>query len=271
MVKKLLLLSLLVSNLLAQSLQSQIVSMMGQANYQRNRGLVNILFKDKSAYETNGRVDLQKVSKILEENSLLDLKLRKREDIKLSFATKEQNTLLFIKLVKEVLSSVGYSSVLTTKAMRDASGFLWQVQLKSSTMIPPSLIAKAFKERSAYITKIKRISQTNYRYNIDIYNAKIKSIQPQPNEQMRLKKPLNPYWIDIYGAKSIKIASLGANRWHPYIVFYDSNLKILDNYAKERRSYNITLKVPRNARYIKISDLYTLQNIKRGLKITVSK
>ena len=162
-------------NLSAQSLQSQIVSMIGKANYQRNRGLINILFKDRASYETNGRLDLQKVSKILEENSLLDLKLQKREDIKLSFATKEQNTLLFIKLVKEVLSSVGYSSVLTTKAMRDASGFLWQVQLKSSTMIPPSLIAKAFKERSAYILKIKRVSKTNYRYDIDIYNAKIKS------------------------------------------------------------------------------------------------
>ena len=40
---------------------------------------------------------------------------------------------------------------------------------------------------------------------------------------------------------------------------------------KERKSYNASLKIPRASKYVKISDLYTLENIKRGLKIHIRK
>ena len=53
--------------------------------------------------------------------------------------------------------------------------------------------------------------------------------------------------------------------------FYDKDLKIIDNYTKERKSYNVSLKIPSGAKYVKIGDLYTLENIKRGLKIKIQK
>jgi len=271
LVKSVVLVFLIIVNLSAYSLEGQIVSLLGKGNYRQNRGLIEVLFKDKAAFLKNGKADLAKVSKVLKENNLLHLSLPRRMHIQLSFATKERNSLLFIKLVKEVLSSAGYSNTLTTKAQKDSSGFLWQVDIVSSSMIDPSLIAGAFDTRGATVTKIKRVSPSNYRYDIDIRGANVKAISPPINQELRLKKPLNPYWIRLGSARSAKIVSLAGNRWHPYVVFYDSNLKILGNYTKAGRSYNITLKVPRGASYLKIADLYTLQNIKRGLKITLVK
>jgi len=261
----------LLSNLGAYSLEKDIISLMGKSSYHSNKGLISVLFKDKRAFLRGSEADLVKVTKVLKENDLLDLKLKHTSDIELSFATHQKNALLFIKLIKEVLSSSGYSKTLTTKALRDDSGFLWRVKLKSGQMIDPYLIASELEKRGAIATKIKRQSKDRYRYNIDISDAHVKAIKPELDKEMILKKPLLAYWIDVFGAGIIKIVSKAGNAWHPYVVFYDSNLKIISNYTKERKSYNISLKIPKNARYIKISDLYTLQNIKRGMKITVRK
>ncbi len=245
---------------------------MGKDSYHANRGLISVLFKDKAKFIKNsGDANLLAVTKTLRENDLITLELKHISHIRLSFATKQKDALLFIKLVKEVLASLGYSHTLTIKARQDSSGFLWQIELRSTKMIDPYLIVSEFEKRGAEVTKIRRKSADNYRYNIDIQNSKIKTIQPTPNQELILKKPLKPYWIDVSGAKSIKITSQAGNAWHPYIVLYDAKLKIIDNYTKERKSYNISIKIPRNATYIKISDLYTLQNIKRGLKIRINK
>ncbi len=249
----------------------EISDLMGKKQYQTNRGLINILMKDKHAYLKDGEADLQKITKLLDENHLLDLDFKHLRHFKLSFATKQRNALLFIKIVKEVLASAGYSQTLTTKATRDESGFLWEIELVGSKMVDPYLLVSQFQKRGAIITHIKRKDRANYRYDVDIYSAKVKSLTPPIGKEVRLPKPLHPYWIDIYGARKVKIVSMGGNRWHPYIVFYDRNLKIVGNYTKEIKSYNITIKIPNGAQYIKIADLYTLQNLKRGMKITLFK
>jgi len=271
LVKKLILLILVVPTLWASQFDTALVSLLGKSDYQRNRGMIKLLFKDRSKFIKDNHLDFVKITKTLEKNHLLDTKLKKISNIKISFATKQKNSLLFIKIVKEVLSTAGYTNAMTSKAIRDNSGFLWQITLKSKNMIDPSLIARAFEKREATITKIKKISKEQYRYDIDITEAKINALKLETNQETKLTKPLHPYWIDIRAANIVRISSLVGNSWHPYIVFYDQDLNILDNYTKVRKSYNISLKIPKDARYLKISDLYTLQNIKRGLKITLLK
>ncbi len=255
----------------AYSLDRELSDLMGKKQYQTNRGLIHILMKDKHTYLKNGEADFQKLTKLLDENHLLDLNFKHLRHFKLSFATKQKNALLFIKIVKEVLASTGYSQTLTTKATRDESGFLWEIELVGSKMVNPYLLVSEFQKRGATITHIRRRNRADYRYDVDIYSAKVKALVPPKEKEVRLPKPMHPYWIDIYGARQIKIVSMGGNRWHPYIVFYDRNLKIVGNYTKERKSYNISLKIPSGAQYIKIADLYTLQNLKRGIKITLFK
>ena len=271
MVKIALLTLVLLSSLGAYSLEKEIIGIMGKGDYHTKKGLISVLFKDKVSFLKGNGTDLVKVTKTLKENKLLDLKLGNVTDIELTFATHQTQALLFIKIIKEVLASSGYSHTLTTKAMRDDSGFLWNIKLRSSAMIDPYLITHELEKRGAMVTDIKRYSKSKYRYNVDISDAYVKSIKITDEKELRLKKALNPYWIDVENARVITIISVAGNIWHPYVVFYDKELHAINNYTKERRSYNISLKVPRDAKYIKISDLYTLQNIKRGLKVSITK
>jgi hypothetical protein len=271
LVKYLFWVTLLATLSFGASLNKEIENILGKGSYAAKKGLIAVLFKNRSDFLRGNRVDILKVLQTLEENHLLELQFNETKTLHLSFATTDKKPLLFIKTIKDVLNAVGYNHTLTSKAVRDESGFLWKVSLSSAAMVDPLLLAKELQKRGAYITSIKRYSKDNWRYNVDIYHAKVKAKKIPFNKKTVLRKPLNAYWIEVMGGRSISIDSRGGNNWHPYIIFYDKNLKILDNYTKERKSYNVSLKIPRDAKYIKIGDLYTLENLKRGVKVTISK
>jgi len=232
--------------------------------------LVSVLFKNRSNFLKGNRVDILKVLKVLKANHILSLRFKETRTLELSFATTGKRPLFFVKMMRDVLNSMGYNHTLTTKAVNDTSGFLWKISIKSAGMIDPLVMAEELDKRGGYLTSIKRYSPTNWRYNVDLHRAHLKVKTIPKNEMVSLKKPLDDYWIAVSGSSFLRIESRQGNIWHPYIVFYDKNLQILDNYTKERKSYNASLKIPRGSAYVKISDLYTLENIKRGLNIRIS-
>ncbi len=271
MVKFLLGLLLFVQVAYASSLDKSIENILGKHSYSSQKGLISVLFKNRSDFLVGNRVDILKVLQTLKDNKLLDLRFNETKNLQLSFATIDKKPLLFVKTMKDVLNSMGYNHTLTTKSARDESGFLWRVEIKSASMIDPLLLAKELRKRGGYLTSVKRYSKENWRYNISVSRAHLKVIPVPFNKKVSLRKPLNPYWIDVEGARALNLDSKNGNIWHPYIVFYDKDLKIIDNYTKERKSYNVSLKIPSGAKYVKIGDLYTLENIKRGLKIKIQK
>ncbi len=252
-------------------LNDELKNILGQNSYFAKKRFLNILFKDEQKFYVGSQIDIHKVLSTIKENNLLQLDFKKTKDLHLSFATEQNNPLIFMKMIQNSLNALGYSALWTEKAMRDHSGFLWKVSLKTSSAIDPLLFAQELKKQNCYITQLKRYSKTNWRYNINITNIDIVPENITFNKKIKLKKPLNPYWIDIQRARTLVINSSRANSWHPYIVFYDRDLNILDNITKEIKSYNERLSIPANAKYVKISDIYTLKNLKRGLSVYISK
>ncbi|MCH9812395.1 MAG: hypothetical protein K0U47_00430 [Epsilonproteobacteria bacterium] len=271
MVRFIVLLALVVSLGYANSLHTELKNILGQNSYHAKKKFLQIIFKEEQKFYTQSEVDIHKVLVALKEHNLLRLDFKKTKDLQLSFATEQNNPLLFMKMLQNSLNVLGYSTPSTQKVMRDSSGFLWKVRFKSSSAIDPVLFAKELKKQHCYITQIKRYSKSNWRFNIDIRNIDIVPQTIALNKKTKLKKPHNPYWIDVERARTIVLNSPKANSWYPYIVFYDRDLNILDNITKERKSYNEQFSVPRNAKYVKISDIYTLENLKRGLSIYISK
>jgi len=271
LVKYLILFTLFSQLTFAGSIEKEVENILGKASFSANKGLVSVLFKKRTDFFRGNKVDILKVLQTLKKNDLLDLRFQETTTIQLSFATTETKPLLFIKTIKDVLNSLGYNHTLTAKALRDTSGFLWKVTIRSASVIDPVVLAKEVRKRGGYLNSVKRYSKDNWRYNVDIYRAHLLAKKLPLNKEVSLKKPLKPYWIETTGARTIKIDSKNGNKWHPYIVFYDADLNILDNYTKERKSYNATLKIPNGSKYVKISDIYTLENIKRGLKIQIRK
>lgn len=271
MVRIFVVLSLLLSFIHASALHAELENILGQNSYLAKKKFLNIIFKNQQKFYVGSQVDIHKVLSTLKENSLMRLDFKKNRDLHLSFATEQNTPLIFIKMIKNSLNTLGYSIPAIEKVMRDSSGFLYKVKLQTSSAVDPILFANELKKQGSYISQMKRYSKVNWRYNINISDIDIVPKETVFNKKTFFKKPLNPYWIDLEGAKSMVISSSKANSWHPYIVFYDRDLKVLDTISKELKSYNERLDIPRNTKYVKISDIYTLENLKRGLSIYISK
>jgi len=67
---------------------------------------------------------------------------------------------------------------------------------------------------------------------------------------------------------TLDIVSSIRNEWYPYIAFYDKSLKLLNVIKIDTKKTNITLEISKETHYIKISDIYTLKNIKDDLVLT---
>jgi hypothetical protein len=257
--------------LFATVIDDELKNILGQNSYQSQKKFLNILFKNERIFYTGSSIDIHKILDILNKNSLLRLNLKKTEDLHISFATEQNNPLIFMKLIQDSLNTLGYSHISSQKVMRDSSGFLWKVTIKATSAIDPVLLARELTKRNCYYTKIKRYSKTNWRYNIDIRNIDIVADEIAFNKRVKLNKPLTPYWIYIDRAKTLVLNSSRANSWHPYIVFYDKDLNVIEIVTKQRKSYNEQLKIPKGSKYVKVSDIFTLENIKRGLNIFISR
>jgi hypothetical protein len=267
MVKGILSLLLLSVALHAGSLFKEIENTIGKNSYIANKKIITVLFKDTARFYNHGQVDYPKVLRVLKENHLLNVKFSRSSAITLSFATRQKYPVAFIELVRSTLTDLGYSRIDVQKVIHDKSGFMYKISVYSDSAPDPIMIAEHFAKKRARIVRIKRFSLSNWRYFVDISHLDLVPEKLPYKKKIHLSKPLEPYWINVENVKVVLLESAKANRWHPRIVFYDRFLNILDNVSKDRKSYNLRLEVPRDAMYMKVSDLYTLDNLRRGLTI----
>ena len=83
-----------------------------------------------------------------------------------------------------------------------------------------------------------------------------------------MKKPVEPYWLDVTVISQISMRSHKLDRWYPYILFVDENMKVVSEKKVQTVQKSFAMSVPSAAKYVRISDIYTLDNIKRGLSIS---
>jgi len=88
---------------------------------------------------------------------------------------------------------------------------------------------------------------------------------------MKLSKNIRAYWLNIKDAKKIQIQSGLNNSWHPYVVLYNKDLKIISSIKRDKKIAKLNINVPSDAVYMKIDDLYTMKNIRDGLEILATK
>ena len=75
--------------------------------------------------------------------------------------------------------------------------------------------------------------------------------------------------IKIDTANAINITSKSGNRWHPNVVFYDNELNVIEIVKENSLQKSLRLDVPIDTKYIKIDDIYTLTNLRRGLSVMI--
>jgi len=240
--------------------------LLGEKAYARHVKFINILFADTPEFFTKDRIDVAKVIEVLKDNGLLDLFFKKPQEMHLTFQS-SGHPLFFVKIMSDTLQAMGYYRFITEQSKKDESGFFWTIRLTSEYAIDPILLKKALQKRGCDIVDINRNSQTNWSYHIDIKNAYLMLKELRPYTERILNKSLYEHWLNVKSAKSLVIWSLKGNNWYPYVSFYDKELHLLKVYKRDKRTVKKTLKLPEDAVYVKIADLYSLKNIKQGLHV----
>jgi len=250
-------------------LVEKIKTFISDTKYEENKRFINIIFKPTKKYFTKDMINDVKVIKTLKENGLLKLLFDKPQELKLSFKT-SSSPIFFIKVVGDTLNNIGYYRYVTTKSNLDNSEFIWNISMESEYATDPLILDKELHKMGAYIVNIKRNSYNNWEYTINMEKAKLNLYTLKVNEEYKLKRSLYASWLNVSKIQKLKIYSSIRNNWYPKISYYDSSLHLLNVIEKQKKITTILLDIPKQAQYIKISDSYTLKNIKSNLILTPS-
>lgn len=250
-------------------LYEKIENLIGTKEFNTHKNLVDLLFRNRQNYYANEHLNYIAILKQLKENGLLKLRLKQPKEITVEFLT-NADPIKSLKILNDTLKSLGYYYYFTKKTLYDGEGNLvWTIRLKTSYAIDPFILSKELSRHEVRVMDITRGANDAWQYSINTAYANIDgAIFIDTNEKVILQKPLKPYFIKINEAKTLKISSKTLNNWYPHVVFYDEHLNILKIVKKDRMFKGLTISIPETTRYIKVTDLYTLINIKRGLSIT---
>ena len=268
MVRVVFLIFLATNILFADVVISKVKAFMGSSEYSKKRSLIGILFQNRGAYRINrNRADSVKIIRVLKQNGLIKLFLKSPRTLTVNFNATSSNGLMFIKVITDSLNSLGYNFFLTKKLQKKDKKLTWSITLNTAHILDPVLFAKALSKRGTKIVDISNSSIVNWSYTLNSAYSKLSGLKLDTDRYINLKKPLDDYFLDVKHTREIKITANNYDRWYPYIVFYDNNLKIIEHFNSEQRMKKFSIAIPKNTRYIKVSDNYTLDNIKRGLSI----
>jgi len=247
----------------------KIKSFLDEQTYEENKDFIRVIFDPKSDFYKNERIDAVKIVQTLKENGLLKLFFRKPQELTLNFKTSGA-PLFFVKIMGDTLRNIGYYRYVTVASHLDASEFTWNINLTSEYATDPLVLENELEKSGCRIIDIERNSPVEWTYVIDMGVGFLNIDTLEPFEERALKRSLYAHWLNISKIKSLTIKSSRRNRWYPYIAYYDASLHLLKVIREDEIYRKITLNVPQNAKYIKISDLYTLKNVRDELTLIPS-
>lgn len=269
MVKLLFVLTLFASSLLANTeLYEKVESLIGSPSYAKNRSFIKIIFTPESDYFQHDHLDVVKVAETLRDNGLLDLKYDAPMPLHLTFIT-NGSPMFFVKLMGDTLSSMGHYRYNTYESKLDNSTFYWKVTLNTKAATDPVDLREELYRRGCDIIDIERIDAQEWTYTIDMSKAHLRLDPLKVGEEVVFKRSLYAHWLDISNVEKMTIKSTRSNKWYPYLAYYDSSLRLLKVDKRDKKSRQVTITPPQDSAYLRIADLYTLKNIKDGLRVEV--
>jgi len=249
---------------------NKIENIIGKDDYQLHQNLIKILYKDENRYIINGKLKYYNIFYQLKQNGLLKLKFNTPKDITISFKSINSSKNGY-KILNDTLHSLGYRYYLTKRLdIFEENSFLWDIKFKTEYMLDPLFLLKELQQKNCKITNVENQASNHWYYEIDFKDAILsEATKIEKNEKVSFKKPLGEYFLMVDDPKQLQVISRKLNNWFPYISFFDKELNLLKTIKKDRIYKGYKTKVPNGTKYIKITDLYNLINIKRGLSVIV--
>ena len=258
-----------ISTLNGSVLEEKIENLIGQKEYKLHQNLIGLLFKDKGRYLIDDRINYYNLVKELKSNGLLKLRFNRPKDIVIEFKSLSKSLKAY-KTLTDTMKSLGYRHFFTKSLDKKDDVLTWKITFKTEYMLDPVVLLKELQLKNCKILQVENRSLNYWYYEIDFKDSILNTaIKIEKNERVKFHKPLKPYMLSVEDIINLEIRSHGLNNWFPNITFFDKDLTILDVIKRDRIYRKYKLEVPENTKYIKITDLYNLINIKRGLTIIV--
>lgn len=245
-------------------LDLKIQTFIDKDKYTQNKAYIDIIFSPKTDYYRRGKIDSVKVIDTLKENGLLNLFFKKPTSLKLNFKT-SGSPLFFVKIMGNTLRNIGYYRYVTEESNLNNSEFTWSITLISEYATDPLVLQNELRKSGCYVADVKKNSDTDWTYIIDMRDGHLNVDVLNIGEELELKRSLYAEWLDVSTISRLEIWSSRRNSWYPKISYYDTSLHLLKVISEDRKRTKVTLNIPKNTKYIKISDIYTLKNVKDSL------
>ncbi len=262
MIRVLLLLSFSLA-IWASTLQEEIISIIGPEKFERNQAVLNAVFLDQNRYMRNGMVDVVKVVQVLDRIGLIqkDFATPQKHEIVFKAYT---HPYLFFKVALDALKAADLFEYEIIKMEKNDQQFLLHIAYTSSYLADPVAIARYFDTCGMGVVHIQK-EQMRWEFTIDAKSGLLQV--PLVDQKASIAPIRKAVWIRVENKKKLIIFSALGNRWFPKIFIYDRWLKPVDVVQKDKKSFKLLLQLPKESYYIKISDKFTIKNIKNGLRI----
>jgi hypothetical protein len=236
--------------------------------YQTHFKLISKLFVDERRYLKNGKLEVLPILQKLKNEGILNLQLFSPETIEITFKG-EGNPTFLIKIASNSLEESGYFKYRISKVKKDKDGFIFSVNFPSAHIPDPTIIGTSLQKRGVKILDVSRANNFSWNYKIDLKNY-MEAVLIDWDKKIDLGRPTNDYWLKFEKEGILEIISKG-NDWFPEIFLYDENLNLVKVFKKDGKKIKLRLKISNNIKYVKVSDVYHLYNIKNGLSVYFEK
>jgi len=244
-------------NIFANSNLDIIKNLIGENKFNIYKNLIT------SSIENNS--SLSQIINFLENNGLLNLTSTSNIIKPIFIFQNPSNPIFNTKILYDSLYTLGYINLYPTQITKQDSYYQIQLKIKAHNYIDPLNLINTLNKYNCKINNI--IKKENFIYYIDCKKAIIPAL-PIQNTSQTITHINGIYWLKIVdNFKNIKISTSKYDFFHPYIVFYDENLHILNIITFTNVKRKLILPIPQNTKYIKIKDYFTKENIKRGIFI----
>ena len=250
-------------------LTQKIKTFLSEESFFKNQEFIKLIFSPQAEYYNQDRVDVVKVTKTLKDNGLLNLFFDNPQELKLSFKT-SGSPLFFVKIMGDTLRNIGYYRYVTVESNLDSSEFTWKISLNSEYATDPQILQQELNKSGCSIIDINRNTSSDWEYSVDMSNGYLNIPSLQSSSNVKLKRSLYAHWLNVSEVKNLRIESSLRDRWYPKIAYYDKQLHLLKVIKQDTKTRTLSLQIPKCAKYIKISDMYTLKNVKDDLVLKPS-
>lgn len=230
---------------------------------------LRLLFEGRNFTDSNGYVNLAELTRILKANSLFSLNLPSTKSLELSFKSKAKGV-LFVKLINDALNQAGFVYFIPTALSYEKDLSVYKISVESKYVLDPASLYNILKIDSVFIENIKKLSPNAYEYSLDFSNARLKPNVSVPlNDATNLRRPMRDYILLSKGAKRLRVRANASDAWFAKVQFLDKDLNFIQSIESTKKDNEIQESIPQNCAYIILGDTYSLDNIRRGLEVTL--